>query len=370
MAVRLTDEEKYEIVAAYRAHNNAAKVARLCGVHEKTVRLWVKRYAATNKVAAKKSSGRKKALTPATAALAVDLLLDTNYGTASAVAEELHKQGKTGGTKPVHRTTVGRAAKASAAADGRPIAVCRGRPLKHLTPATMTKRLEFCQANVSRNWNHVMFSDRKKFSFRYPGTKVKHVQWNRKGDRPKAFTPNHPMVVNVYAGITKWGVGKVHFVTGTGKMKSTFLTKEGKAARNITGAEYKEVLTKTLLPEAKRMFSQQGLSSGVFQQDNDPTHKKASLGALQEWNQQNPGQQLTLLHDWPPHSPDLNLIENVWAWAQRKVDAAGCSTFEEFKDCVVETLQNVPKTMLTNLYSSMSERIKKCIEAGGDRIKY
>jgi transposase len=370
MVVRLSEEKKYEILSAHRKLQNAAKVARQCAVHEKTVRKWVKRHAQCENMAVRKSTGRKKALTSEAAALAVDLLLDKNFGTTSSVAAKLHQQGHTTGTKPVHRTTVARAAKAAAAAAGQPIYVSRGRPVKQLTPPTMKKRLQFCQANLARNWNHVMFSDRKKFSFKYPGTQVKHVQWSRKGNKPQAYTPSHPMVVNVYAGITKFGVSKTHFVTGTSKMKSVFLTKQGKSARNITSSEYQQVLSKTLLPEAKRLFSEQGLSSGVFQQDNDPTHKKASLKALEEWNSQHPGQQLTLLPAWPPHSPDLNLIENVWAWAERKVDAEGCKTFEEFKQCVVKTLQNVPKTMLTNLYASMSGRLKMCIESKGDRIKY
>jgi transposase-like protein/transposase len=370
MAIRLSEEKKYEILAAYKQHKNAVKVARICGVHPKTVRMWVKRHAEVRSMAARKSTGRKKALTPEAAALAVDMLLDKNFGTTSAVAEELHKQGKTTGTKPAHRTTVAKAARAAAAAAGKPIQVYRGRHVKQLTTATMQKGLQFCQANTSRNWSHVMFSDRKKFSFRYPGTQVKHVQWNGKGGRPQAYCPNHPMVVNVYAGITKFGVSKVHLVTCTSKMKTYFLTKQGKPTRNISSSEYKEVCSKTLLPEAKRLFTQHGLNFGVFQQDNDPTHKKASMAALQEWNAKNLGQQITLLANWPPHSPDLNLIENVWAWAQRKVDAAGCKTFEEFQECVVKTLQNVPSTMLNKLYGSMSERVRLCIEAKGGRIKY
>jgi transposase-like protein len=95
LAIRLSEEKKYEILAAYKQHKNAVKVARICGVHPKTVRMWVKRHAEVRSMAARKSTGRKKALTHEAAALAVDMLLDKNFGTTSAVAEELHKQGKT-----------------------------------------------------------------------------------------------------------------------------------------------------------------------------------------------------------------------------------------------------------------------------------
>jgi IS30 family transposase len=186
MTIRLSEEKKYEISAAHKQHKHVVKVARTCGAHPKTVRMWVKRHAEVRSMAARKSTGRKNVLTPEAAALAVDMLLDKNFGTTSAVATELHKQGKTTGTKPAHRTTVAKAARAAATASWKPIQVYRGRHVKQLTTATMQKRLQFCQANTYRNWSHVMFSDMKKFSFRYPGTRVKHVQWNRKGSRPQA----------------------------------------------------------------------------------------------------------------------------------------------------------------------------------------
>lgn len=163
---------------------------------------------------------------------------------------------------------------------------------------------------------------------------------------------------------------KVHKVTGSSKMKTNFKNKQGKEARNITSAEYAKVLEDSLLPEGCRLFNQKGISNWVFQQDNDPTHKKASKAAIQAWNQAHPGQAITLLADWPPNSPDLNLIENVWAWAQRKVDATGCKTFEEFEKCVITTMKNVPSSMLKNLYASMRERVRLCQAANGGKTKY
>ena len=97
-----------------------------------------------------------------------------------------------------------------------------GKPPKQSTTSTIAKRLQICQANKTRNWGHVMFFDRKKFSFRYPGSQVKHVEWVRKGQQRQAYTPNHPMVLNVYAGITEYGVTMVHKVTSKQQNEDQF----------------------------------------------------------------------------------------------------------------------------------------------------
>ena len=66
----------------------------------------------------------------------------------------------------------------------------------------------------------------------------------------------------------------------------------------------------------------------------------------------------------------MNCIENLWAWAQAEVEAQGCKTFDEFKECVIHTLQNVPKKLLADLVGSMGRRVKACIELEGDKTKY
>ena len=118
------------------------------------------------------------------------------------------------------------------------------------------------------------------------------------------------------------------------------------------------------------MFTQGGHSTWTLQQDNDPTHKKAAAKALEAWNEANSGNTVNILPNWPPNSPDLSIIENIWAWAQHKVDVAGCKTFEEFKACIENTLQAVPQQLINKLFTSMKHRIQKCIELEGGRTKY
>ncbi len=80
---------------------------------------------------------------------------------------------------------------------------------------------------------------------------------------------------------------------------------------------------------------------------------------------------VSLLANWPPHSPDLSPIENVWADIQARVNKAGCKTIEEFKARVVqEWVEQYDKKKLANLYKSMKTRLKSCIELDGMRTHY
>jgi transposase len=73
---------------------------------------------------------------------------------------------------------------------------------------------------------------------------------------------------------------------------------------------------------------------------------------------------------WPPNSPDLSPIENIWGIVDSKVQARGCSSFEEFKEAVLEELKAVPKATLVKLSKSMKHRLEMMVKKGGDRIPY
>jgi hypothetical protein len=66
----------------------------------------------------------------------------------------------------------------------------------------------------------------------------------------------------------------------------------------------------------------------------------------------------------------LNPIENVWAWVQNRVNAMGCSSFEQFKQAVLDGIKAVPKEMIKKLFDSMPKRLAQVTESGGDKTKY
>jgi hypothetical protein len=145
-------------------------------------------------------------------------------------------------------------------------------------------------------------------------------------------------------------------------------TKQGKRARNTTTDEYRDELMPTLLPEGAKMFRKQGLSSWVLQQDNDPAHNHANA-TVQEWDKSHAGS-ARLLANWPPCSPELNPIQNAWAYVQRKVGDICCKTFDELKAAVSSEFKSIPQAMLMSLCASMPDGMAKVVEAGGGRIKY
>jgi hypothetical protein len=65
------------------------------------------------------------------------------------------------------------------------------------------------------------------------------------------------------------GIIEPHLVTGTSKRgPSNYLNQHGEPAKNITAAEYADVLDCTLLPGGEDMSREHGVRHWVLQQDN------------------------------------------------------------------------------------------------------
>ena len=362
-------EKRHSIRALHRHGLTRLQIARELGLHPSTVARWVARDDSTGSVAPRHATGRPRKMSPECCKRALELLLDPEYGTPRVVARKIYEEGLTAGTVGAH--TVVRSVRRYTAERGDKLLCLRGRPKKRLTVDTRNKRIRFAVRGEHRNWRHVMFTDRCRFYWRYPGSCVKHVRYCLRSAKHAEgeFTPNKPMCYNVYGGITRYGVTKLHPVAGTSKLKSQYLTKLGKPSRNITIAEYRDVMKKTLLKEGRRIFAGQGQGAFVFQQDNDPCHS-AAKGVIQAWNSKRGGGVVDLLPGWPGNSPDLSPIENVWAWVDRKVAERGCSSFEEFCKAVDDTFKSVPREMLERLFDSVPERLRLCIAMDGHRTSY
>jgi transposase len=362
----ITPETRWAIVLAWKSSKSVKESAQRNGVSPKTARRWVSRYQETGGVEHLPKRGRPRLLSAQAKARAYELLKEGDHEGLEGVARGLQREGLTVGK--AHKSTVLRAIRAEGICRGQPLVALRGRPAKRLSLDTKRKRLAFAQANKATCWKRVMFTDRKRFLFSFPGHKVNRVHWVVKGTARQAASVNHPQCLNVYAGITRWGVTQVHVVAGSSKHKTTHLNKKGQLAKNITGSEYESVVASTFLPQGTKIFSTQGMGSWVLQQDNDPSHKVAGA-VINTWNLAR-GSSISLLPNWPPNSPDLNPIENLWGYVQAKVHSQGHTSFEAFREAVLKELGSVPQEVLTNLYNSMAKRMAQVIKFGGDKTKY
>eukprot|EP00703_Trepomonas_sp_PC1_P000857 JAP95749.1 Transposable element Tcb2 transposase [Trepomonas sp. PC1] len=96
----------------------------------------------------------------------------------------------------------------------------------------------------------------------------------------------------------------------------------------------------------------------TLQQDNAPIHTSAYT--LRE---------LALMGisvmEWPPHSPDLNPIEHLWANIKYKLRGLKITDRQSFIDIVRGEWRAYPQDTLKNYIKSMPQRVQACIDAEG-----
>ena len=361
----LTDEQKYAIVFHRRQGRTQSQISTLCNVSRTCVKRWLKRWEEEGHVQVKKAKKQFPLVGEHGARRARKLLKEGTDGGLQGVSRTLYQEGFC--RRVVSPSTLSLAVKERAKEDGIKLRVCRGKPKKALTAAQCMQRLAFVEANQGRDWDKVLFTDRKKFHLSYPGSSVRPARWVEGDEEDAVPRPNNPSCVNVYGGITRWGTTDLIMVTGTSKYASSYVNSRGQKAQNITSSEYKEVCYQ-LVHEGSRLFSSKGTCEWVYQQDKDPTHTVAG-GVIEAFNQERCAC-VDLLQGWPGNSPDLNLIENVWSWVQTEVNKKACRTFAEFEVEVQNVFRSVPRTMLDNLWKSIPTRLHEVVEVDGKRVKY
>jgi hypothetical protein len=130
----------------------------------------------------------------------------------------------------------------------------------------------------------------------------------------------------------------------------------------MNAAKYMDTLNTHLLPQLNEWFAH---DNGVFQQDNAPCHKAATVIAMLE-------HEGICILDWPPYSPDLSPIENLWAILKQKVHTKHYISKEAQIVIVKDIWSNDIdiKNACKTLIQGMPRRIHACIAAKGGPLKY
>lgn len=101
----------------------------------------------------------------------------------------------------------------------------------------------------------------------------------------------------------------------------------------------------------------------LFQQDNAPVH---SARLTQEWFR---SKNIEVL-EWPPQSPDLNLIENVWGRLKYELRGRKFETQDDLWDEIERLWHQVPLEFVRSLYNSIERRISAVIKSKGSYTTY
>ena len=118
---------------------------------------------------------------------------------------------------------------------------------------------------------------------------------------------------------------------------------------NMDALFYKGILKERLLPDARRIF---GNRPWIFQQDGDPKHNS---GLVQGWLRKHV--RFIAKGDWPANSPDLNPMENLWAYLQQRVYAREPRTLAGLQRIIRQEWDAIPIEQLHRLANSMPRRL-------------
>ena len=102
----------------------------------------------------------------------------------------------------------------------------------------------------------------------------------------------------------------------------------------------------------------------IFQQDGASAHTAETTRDFFGRNE------VLVLPNWPPNSPDLNLIEIIWALIKQKLRNNPAKTIDELKEKVAYAFQEIlfDGELTKKLYDSYERRLELVIQYEGARI--
>lgn len=237
---------------------------------------------------------------------------------------------------------------------------CKPSTKPFLSQVHKTKRLEFAHTYIHwtpEKWENVFVADEKVFqSFGNGSQRVWRPKLNRwdksdDDDDDNKITRFHESVLNYHKtskrfSIPIWGC--------IGLKNHIHLIK-------ISHLEHKYFIREIL-----NVYLKHDTDKAYLLHDKSPIH---TAKAVKEWYKNN---NITVL-EWPPYSPDLNPIENLWGKMEYMTRNRNPTSREHLWNIVYDTYQEIitnDEDYIKNLVRSMPKRLEDVIKAEGNFTKY
>lgn len=141
----------------------------------------------------------------------------------------------------------------------------------------------------------------------------------------------------------------------------------------VTSGDYLRMLEEKFLPPFRRHQQRHPSTCFVFVQDGCRIHTTpAVIAKLREWG-------LTVWDKsvWPPHSPDFNVIENLWGLTKRLVNAVlredlsnSVAARQRIWEAIKLRWHSTTNTTIERLIDSFPRRLRRCLELDGAYTGY
>lgn len=214
------------------------------------------------------------------------------------------------------------------------------------------QRLRFAKAHQNwtiREWSSIIWSDEASFEIGKNSRQIRVWRGSRERYDSQCLVPTFK---SGRVSIMVWGA-----FTATSKCYLVFIPVGQRTAMDFVDV----VCEKGLLPYFYHHANYEHLTLMV---DGAPIH---TANVTKFWMQDNGLKTL----DWPPNSPDLNPIENLWMICKDRVQSKNRPRNKaEMWDTVNAAWESISMDILSDLIATMPERMKAVIDAKGGSTRW